>query len=164
VDEDKAAAAAAEEVDLGVFETASEGEEAEEVDEPKDVNMVEEEGESCAEAAPKKRRLQGKQAAPSYGPPLALPVIVVVGGAAFAGQVRDLERKADDQDGIEEVWREEAEHLRGPPAERWVFVHVKVAGADAAEVWSNSHPLVDAGAPVVHLLYDGVGHYNALVE
>ena len=46
--------------------------------------MVEEEGES----APKKRRLQGKQAAPSYGPPLALPVIVVVGGAAFAGQAR----------------------------------------------------------------------------
>ncbi|CAJ1393587.1 unnamed protein product [Effrenium voratum] len=91
-----------------------------------------------------------------------------------------LERKAGDQDGVEEVWREEAEHLRGPPVERWggavaisaysllrrrrVFVHVKVAGADAAEVWSNSHPLVDADAPVVHLLYDGVGHYNALVE
>ncbi|CAJ1349063.1 unnamed protein product, partial [Effrenium voratum] len=91
-----------------------------------------------------------------------------------------LERKAGDQDGVEEVWREEAEHLRGAPAERWggavaisaysllrrrrVFVHVKVAGADAAEVWSNSHPLVDADAPVVHLLYDGVGHYNALVE
>ncbi|CAJ1456998.1 unnamed protein product, partial [Effrenium voratum] len=91
-----------------------------------------------------------------------------------------LERKAGDQDGVEEVWREEAEHLRGAPAERWggavaisaysllrrrrVFVRVKVAGADAAEVWSNSHPLVDADAPVVHLLYDGVGHYNALVE
>ena len=75
-----------------------------------------------------------------------------------------LESKAFHQDGFEEVWLEEAEHLRGPAAECWggavaisaysllrqrrVFVHVKVAGSDAAEVQDSSHALVDADAPV----------------
>ena len=78
------------------------------------------------------------------------------------------------------MWLEEAEHLRGPAAECWggavaisaysllrqrrVFVHVKVAGPDVVEVQDSSHVVVDADAPVAHLLYNGVDHYKALIE
>ena len=91
-----------------------------------------------------------------------------------------LESEAFRQDGFEEVWLEEAEHLRGPAAECWggavaisaysllrqrrVFVHVKVAGSDVVEVQDSSHAVVDADAPVAHLLYNGVDHYKALIE
>ncbi|CAJ1341649.1 unnamed protein product, partial [Effrenium voratum] len=91
-----------------------------------------------------------------------------------------LESEAFGQDGFEEVWLEEAEHLRGPAAECWggavaisaysllrqrrVFAHVKVAGSDVVEVQDSSHALVDADAPVAHLLYNGVDHYSALIE
>ena len=91
-----------------------------------------------------------------------------------------VESKAFHQDGFEEVWLEEAEHLRGPAAECWggavaisaysllrqrrVFVHVKVAGSDVVEVQDSSHALVDADAPVAHLLYNGVDHYSALIK
>ena len=91
-----------------------------------------------------------------------------------------LESEAFGQHGFEEVWLEEAEHLRGPAAECWggavaisaysllrqrrVFAHVKVAGSDVVKVQDSSHALVDADAPVAHLLYNGVDHYSALIE
>lgn len=91
-----------------------------------------------------------------------------------------LESEAFGQDGFEEVWLEEAEHLRGPAAECWggavaisaysllrqrrIFAHVKVAGSDVVEVQDSSHAVVDADAPVAHLLYNGVDRYSALIE
>ncbi|CAJ1387811.1 unnamed protein product [Effrenium voratum] len=95
------------------------------------------------------------------------------------GEELSLESEAFGQDGFEEVWLEEAEHLRGPAAECWggavaisaysllrqrrVFAHIKVAGSDIVEVQDSSHALVDADAPVAHLLYNGVDHYSALI-
>ncbi|CAJ1346535.1 unnamed protein product, partial [Effrenium voratum] len=95
------------------------------------------------------------------------------------GEELSLESEAFGQDGFEEVWLEEAEHLRGPAAECWggavaisaysllrqrrVFAHIKVAASDIVEVQDSSHTLVDADAPVAHLLYNGVDHYSALI-
>ena len=100
-------------------------------------------------------------------------------GGALRIDVADfLEAHALEQDGFEETWLSEAEELR---ASAWgghnaiiayslmkntrVILHTHHNGAVETTVAEQSHGLViDCDeAPVLHILYNGVNHYDALV-
>jgi len=100
-------------------------------------------------------------------------------GGALRIDVADfLEAHALDQHGFEEIWLREAEKLR---ASAWgghnaiiayslmkrtrVVLHTHHTGAAETTVAEQSHGLVKdcTEAPVHHILFNGVNHYDALV-
>ena len=100
-------------------------------------------------------------------------------GGALRIDVADfLEANALEQEGFEEIWLREAEELR---ASAWgghnaiiayslmkktrVILHTHHNGTAETTVAEQSHGLViDCDeAPVLHILYNGVNHYDALV-
>ena len=80
-----------------------------------DVEMAEEESkanEEAEEAAPKKRRLRGKQAAPIYGPPSPLPAFAAVAEAALGGRAG---RRRRARRRVTSARAEQERPARGPP-------------------------------------------------
>ena len=102
-------------------------------------------------------------------------------GYALRNRIAEfMEARAAEQDGFEEAWRLEAQMLRN----YWmwgghiaitaytlmtgvrVMLHIHEADSSSTTVIEASHATVagNAAAPVKHLLYNGIDHYDALVQ
>lgn len=100
-------------------------------------------------------------------------------GGALRIEVADfLEEEALNQAGFEEAWLEEADHIRRSEwgghtvitayslmTKRRVLVHTRQADGSCTVKEQTHHQVMDKdGAELVHILYNGQDHYDALME